>query len=582
MEITRDEINKLPSSPGVYIFKGRDGKIIYVGKAARLRDRVRSYFTGAISHPKVANLVREVDRIEYIETPTEKDAFLLENELIRKYQPKFNIRLKDDKSYPYLEITYSQPFPGIYIARRQRRKGSLYFGPFVPASWARKLKKIVSLFFGIRQCREKIDGKRGRPCLEYYIKRCSAPCVGYISQEEYRKDVERAIRFLKGDVSELARDIEKKMWEAAQQQEYERAAYYRDILFALREFERKPTFSWVRASTDFVGFAEAEGRWALHVWRIREGVLTDRRDYTGEGWDADPSSLLLQLYERIPDVPDRIVVTFPLRFEEKVKEFFEKIHGKAVSIEAPVGEENEIARRVQEAAENLLAEKKVEEQLQRVLGLKVVPFRIEGIDISHMAGGEVVGSVVVFEGGRPIKSEYRRYKLPERNDDYENIALLVERRYTKAEQLPDLVLIDGGRGQLHSAWRKLQEHGLADAVEVAAIAKREELIYRPDREEPIRLDATSPALKLLQRVRDEAHRFAVTYHRKLRSKRSLSSLLDEIEGIGPKRKRELLRRWGNLEEIMKAPEEELASVLGRSVAAKLKERLEEVLDESGD
>ncbi len=566
MEKLREKARKFPLFPGVYFFRDRGGKPIYIGKATKLRDRVKSYFSS--KDPKTVRMLREAFDLDFVLTDTEKDAFFLENELIRKYQPRYNIRLKDDKSYPYLEIRYEKKFPGIYIARRARRKGSLYFGPFVPASWAKRIKELVSILFGIRQCRERIDGKRKRPCLDYYINRCSAPCAGIISQDDYRKRVDMAVEFLKGNIGDVKGKIEREMWKAADKTDYERASYFRDLLLTIEEFSRKPTYSFGH-SIDIFGFYEEEGRWGLRVERVRPN-RKESKSYKGEGINTDPVMAIVQFYEKYRDIPERIVVGFTLIGGERIKEYINEKFGKHIAIETPKGEENFLAELVQKEAEKLVSGRRPEEELSESLSLPSVPYIIEGMDISHFSGKEVVGSVVVFEGGRPKKEEYRHYKLNERNDDFANLAEMARRRYPK-HPVPDLLLIDGGRGQLSAVLEATSSLGIS--VNAISIAKGEERIFTDKRDFTLPWD--SPALKLLQRIRDEAHRFAITFHRRVRKKREFSTILEEVKGIGKKRMLSLLRRYNSLDEIRQAPIGELSSIVGRKSAEALKEKLDE-------
>ncbi len=567
MKNLRERVDEAPVSPGVYIFKDRNSRPIYIGKAAKLRERLRNYLS--TKEPKTLRMLSEAHELEWKTTPTEKDAFFLENELIRKHQPKYNIRLKDDKSYPYLEITYGERFPGIYIARRSRRKGSLYFGPFVPASWARRVKALVSILFGIRQCRENLERGRERPCLDYYIGRCSAPCAGYINEAEYRKRVERAVDFLRGEVEEVKKRLEEQMWEASRKRNFERAAYFRDLLLAVEEFKRAPSYS-LGGSVDVFGFAFKRGRWALRVERI-EGQRRSSFSYQGESLSPDPATAIAQFYQSHPQIPERIITGFTFLGWEKLRDFLSEKFSASPAIETPKGEgENLVATSLQREAEAMVEGERGEEVLARMLGLASVPYRIEAVDISHFSGREVVGSVVVFEEGRPAKDQYRHYKLDEKNDDFANIREVVKRRYEK-HPLPDLLLIDGGRGQLSAAMEALRELGMD--VPVISLAKGEERIFTRYRD--LVLPEGDPARALLQRLRDEAHRFAVTYHRKLRRRREFKTVLEEVPGIGRKRLLSLLRKYKNLKEIREAPIEELASIVGKKTALALKEKLNE-------
>ena len=569
MEDLKKKALSAPLSPGVYVFKDSTDRPIYIGKASKLKERLRNYFSS--KDPKVVRMLAEAVSLEFFETRTEKDAFFLENELIRKYQPKYNIRLRDDKSYPYLEITMGNEFPGIYIARRARRKGSLYFGPFVPALWARRIKDLISILFGIRQCREKLDGKRDRPCLDYYIGRCAAPCVGFISRDDYMQRVKRAIDFLKGGVERERQRLKQEMWDAAKNMNFERASYLRDLLFTVEEFSRRPTFD-LNETTDIFGFYQQGTKWALRVERIR-GKRREPKSFSGESLEPDPVIAIVQFYERVKNIPQRIVTAFTLIGGERLKEYIKEKFGRDVALETPVGDENFIAERIQREAERLVVGIRPEEELSEVLALPSVPYRIEGMDISHFSGKEVVGSVVVFEGGKPVKEEYRHYKLDEKNDDFANLAEMVKRRYQKHTP-PDLLLIDGGRGQLSAVLEALSELGIK--VNAISFAKGEERIFTPERD--FVLPGDSQALKLLQRIRDEAHRFAIGFHRKVRQRREFKTVLEEVKGIGKKRMLELLRKYRSLDEIRNASEEELAAIVGKSEAKALKEKLNENRD----
>ncbi|MCD6454599.1 MAG: excinuclease ABC subunit UvrC [Candidatus Aminicenantes bacterium] len=569
MEDLKKKALSAPLSPGVYVFKDSTDRPIYIGKASKLKERLRNYFSS--KDPKVVRMLAEAVSLEFFETRTEKDAFFLENELIRKYQPKYNIRLRDDKSYPYLEIRMGNEFPGIYIARRARRKGSLYFGPFVPALWARRIKDLISILFGIRQCREKLDGKRDRPCLDYYIGRCAAPCVGFISRDDYMQRVKRAIDFLKGGVERERQRLKQEMWDAAKNMNFERASYLRDLLFTVEEFSRRPTFD-LNETTDIFGFYQQGTKWALRVERIR-GKRREPKSFSGESLEPDPVIAIVQFYERVKNIPQRIVTAFTLIGGERLKEYIKEKFGRDVALESPVGDENFIAERIQREAERLVVGIRPEEELSEVFALPSVPYRIEGMDISHFSGKEVVGSVVVFEGGKPVKEEYRHYKLDEKNDDFANLAEMVKRRYQKHTP-PDLLLIDGGRGQLSAVLEALSELGIK--VNAISFAKGEERIFTPERD--FVLPGDSQALKLLQRIRDEAHRFAIGFHRKVRQRREFKTVLEEVKGIGKKRMLELLRKYRSLDEIRNASEEELAAIVGKSEAKALKEKLNENRD----
>ncbi len=554
-------------APGVYIFLDGDSRPIYIGKAARIRERLRSYLSSR--EPRTLRMLSQARFLRWEVTPTEKDAFFLENELIRRHQPKFNIKLRDDKTYPYLEITWGEDYPGIYIARRARKEGSLYFGPFVPASWARRLKGMVSVLFGVRQCRERMDGRRSRPCLDYYIGRCAAPCVGLVSRKDYRERVKEAVEFLRGNVGAVRAKLEEEMWRASRERNFERAAYFRDLLLAVDEFSRAPSFKF-NGSVDFFGFASRGERWALRVEK-RDGGRRESFSYQGEDLSPNPATALAQFYQAHPRIPERIVTGFTFVGWERLREFLREKFSASPAIETPRGdEENFLASSLQREAEALVEEERPEEALARSLSLKSVPYRIEGVDISHFSGREVVGSLVVFEGGKALRHQYRHYRLGERNDDFANIRELVERRYSR-HPLPDLLVVDGGRGQLSAALEALR--GLGLEAQVVALAKGEERVFTPDRD--LVLPEGDPGRALLQRIRDEAHRFAVGFHRRVRRKREFKTILEEVPGIGKKKLLALLRKYRTLEDIKAASPEELASVVGKRAARALKERLDE-------
>ena len=584
------KINSLPEKPGVYLFQNKNKEIIYIGKALSLKDRVKSYFQERSSDDiKTSLLLSEIHDIDIIETDSEREAFLLENNLIRKYQPKYNIRLKDDKSYPYLKITVKEEFPRILFTRRIEQDGNKYFGPFAPAFQAKNTIRLVCKFFQIRKCNETIPGKRKRPCLDYEMKMCSAPCVGLISKSEYREAVENAILFLEGKTEKLTEILTKKMFHLASQEKFEQAAYYRDLIRTIQTIKEKPKTSSVeQEDLDIFGFYKESNKVSIRLFVMRKGKIISREQFYWaeliENSDAELlNSFLGQYYLKHVNIPPKIILPFHPSNESLLISFLRE---KQNNVEIIVPERGRYKKLIDLANRNakLYLEMKEEEipslkELKDLLDLEKIPYRIEAFDISHIGGVQTVGSLIVFDRGEPLKKEYRKYKIKtvEGIDDVASIYEIVKRRYSRLieenKQFPDLILIDGGKGQLNSAVRALKELKIEN-IPVISIAKKEELIFIPGKKEPVVLEKSSPCLRLIQRIRDEAHRFAITFHRKLRTYHSFKSILDEIPGIGEKRKLILLNKYKSLEEIKKASEEELTNLIGRKVAREILMRLE--------
>lgn len=577
-------LEDLPTKPGIYFFRNSENDVIYIGKARSLKDRVRSYF-GATLDPKVHNILAETADIDYIFTDSEREARFLENNFIQQYQPKFNIRLKDDKAFPFLKVTLQDRYPGIFLTRRVEPDGARYFGPFSPVHEARKTIQLINKSFGIRGCREAIPGKRKRPCLEYDLKLCAAPCVQYISEPEYRTRVADALLFLEGKTEKLLKILKHKMKEEAANEEFERAAQIRDLIQAIEQVKVKPTLiSTRKENKDIFGYSATQNKAHLTVFRMRQGkviqtyVISRKKDKK----DADRkilSSELLKYYKKDSDFPDKIILPFRIPREKSISASISRLRGKKVQIIVPIrGENKKLLDLAQRNTEDL-AKKEPEAtpllQLRNLLGLQSMPQRIEGFDISNTGGDESVGSMVVFEEGKPNKSEYRKYKIRtvEGPDDVASLYEVIRRRYASLltegfEFMPDLIFVDGGKGQLNAALKALQAVGVED-VAVVSLAKKEEKIFVLNKKDGLRLKRTSPALKLLQNIRDEAHRFAITYHRRRRAKKSFASPLDTISGIGPARKKALLTKYKSIEEIKKAPLEELTNLVGAKTAQNL-------------
>lgn len=580
------KVNRLPQKPGIYFFKNRRNAVIYIGKARSLRERVKSYLAPT-SDPKVHSILAETSDVDYLLTDSEKEASFLENNFIQQYQPKFNIKLKDDKAFPFLKVTCREKFPGIYLTRRVEADGAKYFGPFFPAHQARKNIHLVNKYFGIRNCHEAIPGKRKRPCLEYDLQFCSAPCVEYIAEEEYKSQVDSALLFLEGKTDELIKLLKSKMSIAAESQEFERAAHLRDLILSIEQLKEKPTLISVKKEDkDIFGFSRQGDHAYISLFRMRGGKVIGSEMFSGKKLrDQSASeflaSKLMDYYKRQQDIPDKIILPFPIENLEGLVPVISKEKTKKVEFITPVrGENKKLLELATRNAEICHREESDELypliDLKNALGLKSPPHRIEGFDISNTGGEESVGSMVVFEGGIPLKSEYKKYKIRTVTgpDDVASLGEVLRRRYSSLltqgrEFFPDLILVDGGKGQLGAAVKVLLELGIKDQA-IASIAKKEETIFIPARKTGIRLDRTSPALKLIQSIRDEAHRFAISFHRRRRRKKSFGSPLDNIQGIGPKKKALLLRDFKGMEGIKKATREQLAQRIGPKAATALK------------
>jgi len=584
----------LPDKPGVYLFKNAKNEVLYVGKARSLKERVRSYFQPTPDR-KVAAIAAEAEDIDFVLTDSEREAAFLENNFVQRYQPKFNLRLKDDKSFPYLKLTVQDQFPGVYLTRKVEDDGARYFGPFSPAAQARKTIHLLNRQFGLRGCEEKVPGRRPRPCLEHDLKLCSAPCVKLISEDAYRQNVANALLFLEGKTDELLKNLKALMDQAAENLEYEKAAHWRDLIRTVEQLREKPKLiSVALEDADIAGMAREERRVSVYLFLMRKGKVREKveRVFLVEAStdkEAGDSEALTEgiklLYGERADIPGRILLPAPPRVKKELEEWLSRKRGEKVRLIVPRrGWEKKLVDLAVRNAEFLLKKKSPEESaledLADSLDLPSPPKTIEGFDISTTGGEESVGAVVVFENGRPKKSDYRKFKVvtPQGPDDVASLREIIRRRFRRTleekKRLPDLVLVDGGKGQLRAAESALGELGI-DGLPVVSLAKKEEIVFRQGKSEGLRLDRTSPALKLLQHIRDEAHRFAVTFHRQRREKRSFASILDAIEGIGEKRKKALWRRFGSVEEIGRASLDELSNLIGKKAARKIKEALDD-------
>jgi excinuclease ABC subunit C len=584
------QIANLPEQPGVYLFANEAGETIYIGKARSLRDRVRSYLGARGIHPKTDALLDEASRLEVIITDSVVEALALENNLVKERAPRYNVRLRDDKNYPYLQLTTNEDFPRVLVARRVERDGTYYAGPFMPASLARRTMGLTHRLFGIRSCNEVITGMRDRPCLEYDIKRCIAPCVVTIcSREQYDEAVRRTQLFFEGKNEELIDRLTDSMNEASAAERFEEAAHLRDAsrtVQTLRDRQQKIATARL-GDRDAFGLHMGPAGAVVHVFVMREGKVLERIELAAsEGISGSAAEILQasveQFYESRP-APAEVHLSSEPEDSELLEAWLSARSGRRVQVVVPKrGEKRGLvdlavrnARIAYQARliDTGLSNYDALETLRATLQLPAIPRRIECFDISTIQGSDTVASMVVCEDGKMRKSEYRKYRISPAghagSDDFAAMQEVVQRRYRKLLEMggpfPDLILIDGGKGQLTAAYEALRNLGLANLVAVG-IAKKEELLYTRDREEPVAFAKDDPALQLVQRIRDEAHRFAVTFHRKARSMRDLRSELDSVPGIGPRRRRALLVAFGSLAGVRRASREELMSVVGAKTA----------------
>ncbi len=638
-----EKVRSLPHKPGVYLMRDAEGGVLYVGKAADLRSRVRSYFGSSFGlQPKIESMVSHVSDVEIMLTSSAQEALILENNLIKRHRPHYNSRLKDDKTYPYMKIDLTEEFPRVYFTRRVERDGARYFGPYASAGSLRKSMDLIKKLFPYRSCNRVITGKDPRPCLDYYIHRCVGPCIGAASKEQYGEVVSQVIMFLEGKQEQVAKELREKMEQAAEELAFERAAVLRDQVQAIeRTMEHQRVVSTDMVDRDVIALAKNKDEAWVEVFFIRRGKLIGRDHFMMEGvQDEDPSqtmaSFVKQFYSSASYIPSEILLQHPPEEADIIRSWLEDRKGGKVSLLVPQrGEKKKLVTMVSENAQQGLSQVRVAwmadtgalssamEELQEALNLPRLPGRIECYDISNIQGTNPVGSMAVFEDGKAKPAHYRRFKIKSITgiDDYAMMQEMLRRRFRRLGHLqaesagysedqaeedrasakssgdgrgtdkipaisgslvrkgddsfgvvPDLVLIDGGKGHLNAVLEVMLELGVK-GVPLASIAKEEEELFTPDSSEPIVLPRNSQALYLVQRVRDEAHRFAVTFHKSLRSKRGTRSVMDDIPGIGPKRKRALLRKYGSVQAIRTATIDDLASVPGmtRASAQRLKE-----------
>ncbi len=610
----KKQIEALPARPGVYLMRNEKGEVIYVGKAARLKDRVRSYFGSPRSlEPKTRALRADIEDFEYIVCANAGEALILEATLIKRHQPFFNIRLKDDKRYPYLKIDVQNPWPRVYITRRIEKDGARYFGPYASAGSVRATLDLLKKLFPYRSCTKEITGKDPRPCLDYYIKRCIAPCTAYCTPGEYAEVIDQIILFLEGKASDVLDRLGDQMDTAAESLDYERAAMLRDQIRAIeRTVERQMLSTTKKEELDVYGLAREGDRACVQVFFVRGTQMTGRDHFvlegvTGESDEAVLGSLLQQYYESAQSIPKLVVVPIEPEGRADLEAMLTEKRGANVEIRvAQRGEKRQLLEMARENAAEALDNLKVRwlsdqtktatalDELQEELALPEAPHRIECYDNSNTQGASPVSSMVVFLDGQPAPRQYRKFRIKtvEGPDDFATMQEVLRRRFKRAAKrieqqtleggdaettddgwdLPDLVIVDGGKGQLSAAVEVMRELGVYH-IPTFGLAKRHEELFAPDEETPIILPRGSEALYLVQRVRDEAHRFAITYHRQVRRKAATASVLDSIPGVGPKKKRALLRKFGSLKAVREAGVDEIASTTGytRSLAEKVKE-----------
>jgi excinuclease ABC subunit C len=606
------QLKGLPAKPGIYLFRDAKDTVLYIGKAKSLRPRVRSYFRGGDTRLGLDRLIERVEQIEVIVTSTEVEAFHLEQNLIKRYRPTFNVRLRDDKSYPYIAVTVTDEYPRVMFTRERHRRGVVYFGPYASAKKVRETLDVLNRVFPYRPCEGPQPGRHsGIPCLDYHIDRCLAPCVGYVTKEDYRAIIDGVIEFLSGETRPVLRELEGKMRDAAERQEFEEAARYRNRLTAVRHLaERQAADKRAIGTVDVIGIAASGRAAAVQVFPLRGGRLVDRHTFyleneAGEDVPQLLESFCLEYYGGAPSVPPLIVVPPDVGPTDALADYLSDLRGSRVEVRpSRRGEKRRLQELAQQNAELALESdaanrerkrlRRVEalEELRECLNLESLPLRIECFDISNIQGESPVGSMVVFQDAVPKKAHYRKFGIKgvEGQDDFAMMAEVISRRFARARDVtaerydesfaavPNLVVVDGGKGQLSAALAALQAYDLP-RVAVIALAKREEEVFVPGRPQPIALSRDSAGLQLLQRIRDEAHRFALGFHRRRRDAKARESILDALPGVGPARKRALIQHFGSPERLLQATPEELEGVPG--VPAKVGREIHAALHRAG-
>jgi excinuclease ABC subunit C len=585
-----EKLGKLPRQPGVYIFRDERGEVLYVGKAKSLRSRVRSYFQqGGDGRMGIARMVDRVGDLEVIVTQSEVEALHLEQNLVKRYRPPFNVRLRDDKSFPYIAVTVEDEYPRVMFTRERHRRGVVYFGPYANAKKVRETLDVLNRVFPYRPCEGPKPGRHsGIPCLDYHIERCLAPCVGYVSKEAYREIIDGVIEFLGGDDRPIRRELERKMKEAAADERFEEAARHRNRLFAVQHLAERQAADRRQVGTiDVLGLAIDGDRAVVQVFPLRDGKLIDRYSFHLENVaEQDPPTVFeafaLEYYGSSPSIPPELIVPAEVGETDAIAEFLSERRGSRVTVRAAqrgekarlaglAADNARIALESEAAASESKRLRRVEalEELREALNLESLPLRIECFDISTAMGQETVGSMVVFQDALPKKAHYRKFAIRDQEgiDDFAAMAQVIARRFGRLSDVedegfarePNLVVIDGGKGQLSAALAAMQAYDLP-RVAVIALAKRIEEVFVPGRGDPILLDRANPGLQLLQQIRDEAHRFALGFHRQRRETRSFGSIFDELQGVGPARRRAILNHFGSPERFLAATQEELEGV----------------------
>jgi excinuclease ABC subunit C len=608
-DLIEELLRQLPSSPGVYIMRNARGNILYVGKSNNLKNRVRSYFASPQKlTPKTQLLVEKIHDFEYFVVTSDQEALILELNLIKRYWPPYNVLLKDDKTFPYLKIKTAEDWPRLYITRRLEQDGSHYFGPFASIQSLRRTLDVLKRVFPLRSCSRPVDAKKPvRPCLKHDLGYCPAPCAGRVTEIEYSRVIKQLVKFLEGKQDSVIRDIKKKMEAAAEGMNFELAARFRDQMRALESVaEGQQIAMKVRGEQDAIAFATENDQACVQVFMIRYGKLIGRETFTLKGAGSEEprqvmTSFIKQFYSASPYIPKLLVLQYPVEDQEIIENWLSGKKGTRVVIEIPLqGNKKQLMDIVAENAKQGLGQIKIKQlslpaalsqamlEIQKELDLSVLPSRIEGYDISNIQGTDAVGSMVVFEDGKPKPSDYRRFKIKtvEGPNDYGMLQEMLKRRFKRAVSedekdsrstwaiMPDLVVIDGGKGQLNAALGVLNEAGI-DSLSIIGLAKENEEIFLPGKSSPVVLPKSSLGLKLLQRLRDESHRFAITYFQKVHKKRTFTSALDEISGIGPKKKKALIKHFGSVQAIRQASSDEIQKAPGinKALADKIKESL---------
>ncbi len=604
--LIEEQLKRLPHSPGVYLMRDASGAILYVGKAASLHHRVRSYFQSTHKlTPKLQKMVSRVADIDFFVASSEQEALIMEMNFIKQYHPRYNVSLKDDKTFPYLKIAANEEWPRVYVTRRFEQDGGRYFGPFANSKSVKQTLRFLQNIFPFRICSKTITGKAPRPCLEYHLGRCLAPCTGAVSRQEYAQVIKEVILFLEGKQEKVARDLKARMNRAAKATDYEKAALLRDQIQAIQDvIEGEKIAAVIRGEQDVIAFVHDGDQAYVQVLFIRGNKLTGRESFLLQGTRQEEprqimTSFIKQYYSSCPQIPPLLLLQYPVEDRPIIKEWLKGRRGAGVEIQVPRrGIKKQLIDVAAENARQGLEQLKIKEitastslddalaEIERELKLKSPPLRMEAYDISNIQGSSAVGSMVVFEKGKPRPAHYRRFKIKTvaAANDCAMLQEVLQRRFKHSSRggtstadtwaiLPDLVLIDGGKGQLNTALSVIQETGRE--IPVASLAKENEEIFIPRRKEPVVLPKSSPGLQLLQRLRDEAHRFAISYFTTVHRRKTFTSALDGIPGIGPRRKSALLRQFGSVQRIREATVEELVAATGmtQEQAKKIKEYL---------